>query len=120
MSHKRMYIAALAILLFCAMSYGQAKIQAKPPAKIDLNKATVEQISKCPGLNESLAKSIVEYRTKSGAFKTPLDLLKVKGMTQELFNKLKPKMENNSLYIVPASSSSGDDEDEPSLKPSKC
>ena len=120
MTLKRIWITAASILLFgllfCAMSFGQAK----PPVKIDLNKATIEQISKCPGLDASLAKSIVEYRTKSGAFKTPLDLLKVKGMTQELFNKLKPKMEKDSLYIVPAASASGDDEDEPSLKPSKC
>ncbi len=98
----------------------QTKTPAKPPAKapeatkIDVNKATADQLTKC-GISATLAKGIVEYREKSGPFKSPEDLMKVKGMNKELFNKLNPKMEKGSLYITPA-----DDDDEPDLKPSKC
>ena len=101
---------------------GQTKPPAKPPApaKIDLNKATPEQLGKCPGLNASLAKAVVEYRSKSGPFKAPEDLLKVKGVTKEILNKLNPKMEKEILYVTPATPSSDEDEEEPSLKPSKC
>jgi competence ComEA-like helix-hairpin-helix protein len=109
---------AVSLISFSAFG-GQAKPSAGAPApvKVDLNKATAEQLSKCPGLTLTLAKAIFEYRAKSGPFKTPEDLLKVKGMTKDILNKLNPKAENNILYVVPASD---DDEDEPSLKPSKC
>jgi competence protein ComEA len=85
---------------------------------VDLNKATAEQLGACPGLTPALAKAIVEYRLKSGPFKAPEDLLKVKGMTKEIFTKAKPKMEKDIIYLAPAASE--EDDEEPSLKPSKC
>ena len=103
--------------LFIAMAGGQTQPPSKSAAKIDLNKATVEQLAKFPGLNAVLARGIVDYRGKSGPFKTPEDLLKVKGITKEIFNKISPKMEKGILYVSP---SSNEDEEEPSLKPSKC
>jgi competence ComEA-like helix-hairpin-helix protein len=111
-----------AALLSGGTLLGQTKPPAKPPAaaKVDLNKATAEQLGKCPGLNAALAKAIVEFRGKSSAFKAPEDLLKVKGVTREILNKLNPKLEKNILYVVPAAPSSDEDEEEPSLKPSKC
>jgi competence protein ComEA len=104
---------------------GMAAEQTKPPAKIavpakiDLNRASAEQIGKCPGLSAELAKAIVAYREKSGPFKAPEDLLKVKGITKDIFNKIKPKMEKNMLYLAPAAAPE-EDEEEPSLAPSKC
>jgi competence ComEA-like helix-hairpin-helix protein len=111
-----------AALIFNGMAIGQGKPPAKAaaPAKIELNKATPEQLSKCPGLTVALGKAIADYRTKSGPFKTPEDLLKVKGVTKEILNKLNPKIEKEIIYVTPAVSSSDDDEEEPSLKPSKC
>ena len=111
-------MALLALLfLWGAMMAGPAK--AATATKIDLNKATLEQLIKMPGLTSALAKSIVEYRAKSGPFKAPEDLLKVKGVTKEILNKLSPKLEKGILYITP-SAPAPEDEEEPSLKPSKC
>jgi competence protein ComEA len=93
--------------------------KAAAPTKIDLNKATLEQLGKMPGLTSALAKSIIEYREKSGPFKAPEDLLKVKGITKEILNKLNPKLEKGIIYITPSAPAS-EDEEEPSLKPSKC
>jgi len=87
--------------------------------KVELNKATTDQLGRCPGLNSALAKAIVEYRQKSGPFKTPEDLLKVKGITKAVLEKLKPKLEKDTLYVTPLPPSD-EDEEEPSLKPSKC
>lgn len=107
------------------MVNAQTKTPAKPPAKapeptkIDLNKATADQLAKC-GISASLAKAIVEYREKSGPFKKPEDLLKVKGMTKEILNKLSPRVEKGEIYISPGPSKSEEEEEEPSLKPSKC
>ena len=111
-------------LVIGGIGNAQTKTPAKPPgkaptkapeaAKVDVNKATADQLTKC-GISGTLAKSIVEYREKSGPFKSPDDLMKVKGMNKELFNKLSPKMDKGSLFITPAV-----DDDEPDLKPSKC
>jgi competence ComEA-like helix-hairpin-helix protein len=123
MNRNRLVVWTVCLLLVGFLLNGAAAEKKKTPVaptKIDLNKATVEQIGKCPGLNSTLAKSIVEYREKSGPFKAPEDLLKVKGITKELFNKIKPQMEKNMLYIMPSAPSSSDDEEEPSLAPSKC
>jgi competence protein ComEA len=98
----------------------QTKPSAKPTARIDVNKASAEQLSRGMGLNSSLARAIVEFRTKSGAFKVPGDLLKVKGITNEILNKMNPKLDKDILYVVPSSPSDDEDEEEPSLKPSKC
>lgn len=103
--------------LFVGIAGGQTQPPSKSSGRIDLNKATAEQLAKFPGLNSALARGIVEYRDKSGLFKTPEDLLKVKGITKEIFNKLSPRMEKGILYVTP---SSNEDEEEPSLKPSKC
>jgi competence ComEA-like helix-hairpin-helix protein len=117
-------IALGVFLITVSPGMAQTKTPAKPPAKapattpeaakVDVNKATAEQLTKC-GISATLAKSIVEYREKSGSFKSPDDLMKVKGMNKELFNKLSPKMDKGSLFITPAL-----DDDEPDLKPSKC
>jgi competence ComEA-like helix-hairpin-helix protein len=110
----------LAIGLVCSgTAAGQTKAAAKPPLRIDLNKADADQLSRCPGLNSMLAKAIVDFREKSGPYKTPEDLLKVKGITKEILNRLNPKAEKTILYVTPAPSPD-QDEDEPSLKPSKC
>jgi competence protein ComEA len=129
MNARKIFVVG-AVLFFIAgiplnvLAEGPAKASSKSSAsapaltKMDLNKATAEQLSKCPGITSALAKAIVEYRTKSGPFKAPEDLLKVKGITKEVLNKVKPKTEKNMLYVTPAASE--EDEDEPSLKPSKC
>jgi competence protein ComEA len=110
-----------AIGCFCNGTVGaQIKPTAKPPARIDVNRASAEQLSRGMGLNSPLAKAIVEFRTKSGAFKAPGDLLKVKGITNEILNKMNPKLDKDILYVVPSSASDDEDEEEPSLKPSKC
>jgi competence protein ComEA len=101
--------------ILSGMVNAQTKTPANPPAKIDLNKATADQLIRC-GIGPSLAKAIVEYRDKSGPFKQPEDLLKVKGMTKELLKQLSPKVEKGEIFLYPGE----EDEEEPSLKPSKC
>jgi|WetSurMetagenome_2_1015567.scaffolds.fasta_scaffold680835_2 competence protein ComEA len=123
MSHRKL-VVLFGSTLFCiafmfgSIAAGQGKSSAHP--KIDLNKATAEQLGKIPGLTPALVKSIADFREKSGSFKAPEDLLKVKGMTKEILNKLNLKLDKGILYITPAPPLSDEDEEEPSLKPSKC
>ena len=89
--------------------------------KIPLNIATVDQLMKIDGMTEELAKAIVEYREKSGFFKKPEDLLKVPGVTKEIYEKLKPQQGvEGDIFCVPKKGTEEEDEEEPLLSPSKC
>lgn len=54
--------------------------------KVNLNKASIQEISLIPGIDMDLAKKIVEYKNKQGNFNNPEDLLKVPGMVLEEFD----------------------------------
>jgi len=66
---------------------------------VDLNAATVEELTDIEDLElgEAIAKAIVQYRETNGAFKKPEDLLKVPGMTEELFDQISPVMEDGTV-----------------------
>ncbi len=57
--------------------------------KIDLNKATVEELEKLPGIGPKIAENIVEYRKKFGPFRSIQELLEVKGIGTKRLKILK-------------------------------
>jgi comEA protein len=64
--------------------------QASPAQKVDLNTATVEQLTALPGIGATLAARIVEYREKVGRFHSAEELMNVKGIGEKNFQKLEP------------------------------
>jgi|YNPMSStandDraft_1061717.scaffolds.fasta_scaffold06004_5 comEA protein len=56
---------------------------------IDINKATVEELKKLPGIGEKTALRIIEYREKYGGFKKIEDLMRVERIGQKTFDKIK-------------------------------
>jgi competence protein ComEA len=62
---------------------------AEEEEKVNLNKATVEQLSKVPGLNMDLAKKIIQLREENGEFIDMEELLSVPGIDNSLLRKLK-------------------------------
>ena len=91
MSLKRFVAASLAAVLALAMSTGIASAAQKAPAaKVNINTATVEQLSELPGVGEKLAARIVEHRQKQGPFKTTQELMNVKGIGEKNLQKLQP------------------------------
>ncbi|MBW2065722.1 MAG: helix-hairpin-helix domain-containing protein [Deltaproteobacteria bacterium] len=88
--------------------------------KVPLNIADEEQLMRIEGMTEELAEAIVEYREKHGYFEKPEDLLKVPGMTREIYEKLDPQVgSEGDIYCVPREDLE-EDEEEPLLSPSKC
>jgi competence protein ComEA len=83
------FLAGLAIL--SAGGPGRAAAQKKPPAKpINLNTATLEQLEQLPGVGPVTAKDILEFRRKSGPFRSVNDLLAVRRITKARLEKLRP------------------------------
>ena len=57
--------------------------------KININTATQEELTSLTGIGESKAKSIIKYREENGNFKSIEDIMKVSGISENLFAKIK-------------------------------
>ena len=93
-----------AVVVFLS-ALGAALSQKKPPpAKpLDLNAATVEQLTQLPGVGPVIAKAILDFRTKSGPFRRVEDLLAIRGITDRRLKELRPYVtvrpaKNTALY----------------------
>ncbi|MED3561906.1 helix-hairpin-helix domain-containing protein [Bacillus xiapuensis] len=58
-------------------------------AKVDLNKADVNQLQTLPGIGPAKAAAIIDYRETTGAFNTVEDLKNISGIGVKTFEKLK-------------------------------
>jgi competence protein ComEA len=56
---------------------------------VSINQATLEELMILPGIGESLAQRIIDYRTTMGFFQTIEDIMRVKGIKQGLFDRIK-------------------------------
>ncbi|NLH01002.1 MAG: helix-hairpin-helix domain-containing protein [Clostridiales bacterium] len=59
------------------------------PAVIDINTASAQELDLLPGIGETLAKRIIEYRTEHGGFKSVDEIMKVSGIGSVKFEKIK-------------------------------
>lgn len=57
--------------------------------KININTASLDELESLSGIGESKARSIIEYRSENGKFKSIEDITKVRGIGQSLFEKIK-------------------------------
>jgi competence protein ComEA len=57
---------------------------------VNLNTATIDQLTTLPGVGRRTAELILEYRAKTGGFKKIEELMNIKGIGEKTFLKLKP------------------------------
>ena len=60
--------------------------------KLDLNQATVEELDTLPGVGPAIARRIVAFREKNGAFKRIEDLMNVRGIGEKTFLRLRDRI----------------------------
>jgi competence protein ComEA len=84
-------ILALVVVASLVMSVVPFAL-AQDVEKININKATVAELMKLANVGQKYAERIVAFREKNGPFKTPEDLMKVKGIGAKTFEKIKGKI----------------------------
>lgn len=70
----------------------KSQLKTKPSVDfpIDLNKATLDELTALPGVGKITAQRIIEFRLANSKFTSVEELLKVKGIGPKKFQKLKP------------------------------
>jgi len=63
---------------------------AGPARPVDLNRASAEELTVVPGIGKALAQRIVDFREQHGPFARVEDLMKVKGIGEKSFEKIRP------------------------------
>lgn len=58
-------------------------------SKVNINTASAEELMQLPGIGEAKAKMILEYRTQNGAFQKVEDIMKISGIKEGVYNKIK-------------------------------
>jgi competence protein ComEA len=90
MTYRRFVAAVLALSLVALVAPGLASAASKPQptGRVNVNTASVEQLTALPGVGPALAARIVEHRQKSGAFRTTQEVMSVKGIGEKNFAKI--------------------------------
>ncbi len=60
------------------------------PRKININKATFQELAAHPLISNRLARAVVTYRHQHGSFTSPDDIRKIIILTEEEFQRIKP------------------------------
>lgn len=82
---RKIYFGLLGLLLLTVGTGLRAE-------SLDINSATVEQLSTLSGIGKAKAEAIVKDREKNGPFKSVDDLARVKGIKAATINKNREKI----------------------------
>ena len=82
-------LRAIASLMVLVALSGAAVLTAAE-GKVNINKATPEQLMLLPRVGSVVAERIVQFRDQNGRFKTAEDLLLVSGIGDRTFDLIKP------------------------------
>ncbi|MCC6553095.1 MAG: helix-hairpin-helix domain-containing protein [Polyangiaceae bacterium] len=70
-----------------------APSRARPRAgQVDINAASVEELSEVEGVGEARAQHIIDYREQNGPFRSVDDIEQVPGISRALADKIKPQV----------------------------
>jgi competence protein ComEA len=92
---RRCFSASLlCLLLTVSVAASAATVEsgsaAERPEAVDLNKADLQQLQSLPGVGSAIAQRILDFREANGPFERVEDLLKVRGIGEKSFEKLRP------------------------------
>jgi comEA protein len=85
--------AALMVLVLTAalmFAGGAVAGTTAPPGRVNINTADNGQMAALPGIGQSKAMAIIEYRSEHGPFPTVDSLANVRGIGKKLLEKIRP------------------------------
>jgi competence protein ComEA len=90
MKYRRFVAAVLAVALaaLAVPSFAGSGAKPAPTARVNINTASVDQLTTLPGVGPTLAARIVEHRQKSGAFRSTQELMNVKGIGEKNYARI--------------------------------
>ena len=88
---KKLLFLCIAVALVMVLS---GPVWAENAGKINLNKATAEELIQLKGIGQKYAERIVEFREKNGPFKKAEDIMNVPGIGPKIFDS------NKDLIVV--------------------
>lgn len=80
------------------VSAGSAAVEGTEPGsegKININTASEAQLCEIPGIGATRAAAIVAYRQQAGGFASPEDIMKVSGIKEGTYEKMKDRITVN-------------------------
>ena len=86
---KKMTVASVVVAVVLVLT---AFSWAEEMTKININTATVEELTQLKGVGEKLAAKIVDYRTQNGPFEMVEDIMKVPGIGQKVLDNNMDRM----------------------------
>jgi competence protein ComEA len=75
-NRSRLLVICLAIAVFMAF----VPVLCAQEGKININKASVDELTQLKNIGQTYAERIVQYREQNGPFEKPEDIMKVKGI----------------------------------------
>ncbi len=84
------FLAAL-VILACAATSPAVAAPTEGEHRVDINTASAAELASLPGIGDSKAQAIVDYRTAE-PFRTVEDLKKVKGIGDKTLESLRPNL----------------------------
>jgi competence protein ComEA len=73
-------------------SYADKKTKPENTHIVDINHASVEELTTLPGIGKVTARKIVEFREKNGPFRRLEDLLIIRGISEKRLQQILPRI----------------------------
>ena len=90
---KAIAIALITSLALTASAFGFSTADDEDqPSKVDLNRATAEQLMELPGIGEKVAQRIIAYREEQGPFGAIEELMNVRGIGEKTYLKIESRL----------------------------
>jgi len=75
--------------LLGAFSFIQVQAQTKAKKKVNINTASLTELQTLPRIGPKVAQRIINYRKEHGPFKRVEDIMKVRGIGEKTFLRIK-------------------------------
>lgn len=89
---NRLVALCLVVALTFVLLPGLLQAEEQAIEKVNINKATVEDLTQLNGIGPAYAERIVEYREVHGPFERPEGIMNVKGIGQKIWETNKGRI----------------------------